>query len=93
MNTARAFGPAVVTGFPYGTHWVVRVSLPCCLSTSRIGSVLGWSMPGVIPGIGVLCDLEAVRCQIISSRVICNDGCSSVAGTTGSSTRTKRSRM
>ncbi|KAJ3555344.1 hypothetical protein NM688_g2627 [Phlebia brevispora] len=22
MNTARSFGPAVVTGFPYGTHWV-----------------------------------------------------------------------
>lgn len=25
VNTARAFGPAVVTGFPHGTHWVVRV--------------------------------------------------------------------
>jgi aquaporin related protein len=24
MNTARAFGPAAVTGFKYGTHWVVR---------------------------------------------------------------------
>jgi glycerol uptake facilitator-like aquaporin len=24
MNTARAFGPAVVSGFPSGTHWVVR---------------------------------------------------------------------
>ena len=23
LNTARAFGPAVITGFPYGTHWVV----------------------------------------------------------------------
>jgi len=23
VNTARAFGPAVVTGFPYGTQWVV----------------------------------------------------------------------
>ncbi|KAI0787741.1 aquaporin-like protein [Fomes fomentarius] len=22
MNTARAFGPAVVTGFPYNSHWV-----------------------------------------------------------------------
>jgi glycerol uptake facilitator-like aquaporin len=24
LNTARAFGPAAVTGFPHGTHWVVR---------------------------------------------------------------------
>lgn len=27
MNTARAFGPAVVTGFPFGTQWVVRMLL------------------------------------------------------------------
>ena len=25
VNTARAFGPAVVTGFPFGTQWVVCV--------------------------------------------------------------------
>ena len=25
LNTARAFGPAVVTGFPNGTHWVYWV--------------------------------------------------------------------
>lgn len=23
MNTARSFGPAVVTGFPHGSHWIV----------------------------------------------------------------------
>ena len=23
INTARSFGPAVVTGFPYGSQWVV----------------------------------------------------------------------
>ena len=27
VNTARAFGPAVVTGFPFGTQWVVRMLL------------------------------------------------------------------
>lgn len=25
LNTARAFGPAVVTGFPHGSHWVYWV--------------------------------------------------------------------
>ncbi|EMD31295.1 hypothetical protein CERSUDRAFT_119849 [Gelatoporia subvermispora B] len=34
MNTARAFGPAAVTGFPHGTHWVWWVG-PC------LGSFLG----------------------------------------------------
>ena len=24
LNVARAFGPAVVTGFPHKSHWVVR---------------------------------------------------------------------
>lgn len=27
MNTARAFGPAAVTGFHYPKHWVVSVNL------------------------------------------------------------------
>jgi aquaporin related protein len=26
MNTARAFGPAVVSGFPSGKHWIVRAA-------------------------------------------------------------------
>jgi len=34
VNTARAFGPAVVTGFPYGTHWVYWVG-------PFLGSLLG----------------------------------------------------
>jgi len=34
VNTARAFGPAVVTGFPYGTQWVYWVG-------PGLGSVLG----------------------------------------------------
>ena len=28
MNTARSFGPAVVTGFPYSKHWVVSNRRP-----------------------------------------------------------------
>ncbi|TFY59826.1 hypothetical protein EVJ58_g5535 [Rhodofomes roseus] len=34
MNVARAFGPAVVTGFPHGTHWVYWVG-------DGLGSLLG----------------------------------------------------
>ncbi|KAI0775267.1 aquaporin-like protein [Trametes elegans] len=36
MNTARSFGPAVVTGFPYDSHWVARYWLGPFL-----GSLLG----------------------------------------------------
>lgn len=50
MNTARAFGPAVVTGFPNNDHWVVSsISRPfhnraadnCC----RRLTVLAWPIP------------------------------------------------
>jgi aquaporin related protein len=51
VNTARAFGPAVVTGFPYGSQWVYWVG-PC------LGSFLGavfytilkhWNYPAINP--------------------------------------------
>lgn len=46
MNVARSFGPAVVTGFPYSTHWVVSIR------HSRISALVadigcvstGWAM-------------------------------------------------
>ena len=42
LNTARAFGPAVVTGFPYGSQWVVCMpsSITPCFLTSRISTGL-----------------------------------------------------
>ena len=56
MNTARAFGPAVVTGFPYETQWVVRTIFSKLRVSSHIGLVLGWSVPGLVPWGGVLFD-------------------------------------
>ena len=56
MNTARAFGPAVVTGFPYETQWVVRTIFSKLCVSSHIGLVLGWSVPRVVPWGGVLFD-------------------------------------
>ena len=53
MNTARAFGPAVVTGFPYSNHWIVSfTSCPFdpvdnCIASDKywlgpfLGSLLG----------------------------------------------------
>lgn len=42
MNVARAFGPAVVSGFPYGSQWVVSTSMSVPLfvvdSSSSTGS-------------------------------------------------------
>ena len=38
MNTARAFGPAAVSGFPNDNHWIVS----CAFNLSR-------SLPSVIP--------------------------------------------
>jgi len=41
VNTARAFGPAAVTGFPSGKHWVYWVG-PC------LGSLLGTSFYAIL---------------------------------------------
>jgi hypothetical protein len=56
VNTARAFGPAVVTGFPYGTQWVVRMTSFTTSPSSHITLVLGWSVPWIVPGSGILHD-------------------------------------
>ena len=93
VNTARAFGPAVVTGFPHGSHWVVRI--PHCktpITYLRIGLVLGWSVLRVVPRVGLLHDLETVRYQIdFIVRVIQNNACYFAAGNTGLLIRTKLS--
>ena len=48
-NTARAFGPAAVTGFPHGSHWVVRETL---CSLHAVADLAGQYWVG--PGIGSL---------------------------------------
>ena len=48
MNTARSFGPAVVTGFPFGTQWIVRLlSLNQALFYELIQALahsIGWGL-------------------------------------------------
>jgi hypothetical protein len=42
MNTARAFGPAVVTGFPDSRHWIVRLEVPpLCAGANPISCSTG----------------------------------------------------
>ncbi len=49
MNTARSFGPAVVTGFPYRSHWVVRSANFCNFDiAAALFVVLGWPSPRII---------------------------------------------
>lgn len=61
MNTARAFGPAVVTGFKFpghSKHWVVcfvSVRPHVVISpTFTRSSVLGWSVSGLPTWSGLL---------------------------------------
>lgn len=62
--------------------------------TSRFGTVLGRSMPGVIPGDSILRGPETVRYRIgFVFCVIANGNFHIVAGITGLSTRVKPSRI
>ena len=67
MNTARAFGPAVITGFPYGTQWVVRMTSFTTSPPSYITLVLGWPVPWIVLGSSILHDSQAVRFQVNST--------------------------
>lgn len=59
---------------------------------SRIGPVLGWSMPGVIPRVRVLHDPEAVRCWLhFIFSVSAKGDCYITAGTTRLSTQARTS--
>ena len=63
MNTARAFGPAVVTGFPYSNHWIVSFAR-CPVDGNRINcvrQVLAWPVPRIPPRSCHLYIIEAVR--------------------------------
>jgi len=62
MNTARSFGPAVVTGFPYSTQWIVSKtgSLQKCEPELLLLAVLGWSLPRFSASSCFLCHIEMV---------------------------------
>ena len=85
VNTARAFGPAVITGFPYGTQWVVCMYSFTAGCSLNISLVLGRPMPGVFPGICVLCNSQAVRFRVNSVFLAARtDNRYTIAGITGS---------
>ncbi|KAG8212946.1 hypothetical protein J3R82DRAFT_11310 [Butyriboletus roseoflavus] len=67
MNTARAFGPAVVTGFSFpghSQHWVVRfvTARPYVVISPTFVrfSVLGWSVSGLFAWSSLLYITEVV---------------------------------
>jgi len=45
MNTARAFGPAVITGFPDNYHWIVSPYHPIGYIDSGLTSKQYWLGP------------------------------------------------
>jgi hypothetical protein len=76
MNTARAFGPAVVTGFSFpghSNHWVVClvtakprvVTLPTIIRFS----VLGWSVSGLSDWSGLLHTTQVVSHSFGADRI------------------------
>jgi hypothetical protein len=63
MNTARAFGPAVVTGFPESRHWVVALDHPDFIDlvlTSPCSLVLVGPFLGIAACFRILCPPQTV---------------------------------
>lgn len=54
MNTARSFGPAVVSGFPFHRHWIVRPFAPYRYQSLHTHTHIHFSQYWVGPGLGSL---------------------------------------
>lgn len=72
MNTARAFGPAVVTGFDFpghSKHWVVCPATAKRARRLLIGLVLGWSLSGLPGRSSLLYAAQVVSDSFVTDRI------------------------
>ena len=80
MNTARSFGPAAVTGFPYPKHWVVscdlhQITVRYPMTNDDLLTVLGRAVLGFFRRRGILYYFQAVSVKsIVISDVQRTDG-------------------